>query len=114
MIKHVSDIVALDGFKLVAGKEAVGNSVDCVYIGDLLSWVMGRAPENNAWVTIQGHINIIAVALLTTASCIIIAEGAEINPDTIAKADGEGIPVLSTGFSSFEVARIMIENGVGK
>ena len=35
-----------------------------VYIGDLLSWVMGRAGEDNAWITIMSNSNIIAVATL--------------------------------------------------
>ena len=34
------------------------------YIGDLLSWVMGRAPEDSAWLTVMGNINSIAVATL--------------------------------------------------
>ena len=36
---------------------------DC-YIGDLLSWVMGRAKEDSIWLTVMGNINAIAVATL--------------------------------------------------
>ena len=32
------------------------------YIGDLLSWVMGRAEADNVWITIMSNINIAAVA----------------------------------------------------
>lgn len=35
-----------------------------VYIGDLLSWVMGRAKADCAWITIMSNINIVAVASL--------------------------------------------------
>ena len=38
--------------------------IDGVYIGDLLSWVMGRASQDNAWITIMSNINVIAVATL--------------------------------------------------
>ena len=30
-----------------------------VYIGDLLSWVMGRAKADCAWITIMSNINIV-------------------------------------------------------
>ena len=46
-----------------------------VYIGDLLSWVMGRATSGDAWVTIMSNINVIAVAQLTDVACVILAEG---------------------------------------
>ena len=39
------------------------------YIGDLLSWVMGRAQEDNAWITIMSNINVIAVASLADTAC---------------------------------------------
>ena len=49
--------------------------VEGVYIGDLLSWVMGRAQSGNAWITIMSNLNIVAVATLADVSCIILAEG---------------------------------------
>lgn len=93
------------GFEILAGEAGTGGKITGVYIGDLLSWVMARAPESGAWITIQGHVNTVAVALLTGASCIIIAEGAEADADTLKKADTEGIPVLSSKLNSFEIAR---------
>ena len=33
------------------------------YTGDLLSWVMGRAESDNAWITIMTNVNIVAVAV---------------------------------------------------
>lgn len=34
------------------------------YTGDLLSWVMGRGKQDQAWVTIMTNINVVAVATL--------------------------------------------------
>ena len=34
------------------------------YVGDLLSWVMGKAEADNVWVTIMSNLNVIAVASL--------------------------------------------------
>jgi serine kinase of HPr protein (carbohydrate metabolism regulator) len=108
----VKDLVDQFGFELVTGSDFLENEINDVYIGDLLSWVMGKAKENSAWITIQGHINIIAVAVLINCSCIIIAESAEISSDTIEKAKAENIPLFKTGHSEYEIARKFFEAGV--
>lgn len=74
------------------------------YVGDLLSWVMGRAEENQAWITIMTNINILAVASLSGVSAVIVAECAEISADIVSKATEQGINVLRSSRSSFEVA----------
>lgn len=75
-----------------------------VYICDLLSWTMAHAQKDNAWVTVQVHSNIVAVALLTEVSCIIVPEGIAVNEDTISKANEEKIPILSTNKTAYQVA----------
>ncbi len=95
--------------KLVAGESGLENEIKSVYVGDLLSWVMGRAKEGSAWVTILGHVNIIAVAMLTNAACIIIAEGAEADAATIQRANNEDIPLFLTELTAFEVCKELIK-----
>lgn len=73
------------------------------YTSDLLSCVMAGAPHESIWVTLQAHGNIIAVAALLELTAIIITEGAMPEPATINKANMEGITLLSTSKSSFEV-----------
>ena len=71
------------------------------YCGDLLSWVMGRAESGDAWVTIMSNINIIAVATLADPACIVLAEDVELDADVLAKAEREGVNVLSSALDSF-------------
>ncbi|MBQ7160639.1 MAG: hypothetical protein IJR90_02920 [Clostridia bacterium] len=73
------------------------------YTGDLLSWVMGRAQSGDAWVTIMTNINVVAVAQLTDVACVIIAEGAEIGGDVIARAASQGINLLRGGKTAWEM-----------
>jgi hypothetical protein len=82
------------------------------FIGDLLSWVMGHAKSDDAWITILGHPNIIAVALLRELSCVIIAHDAQIQPETIEKANEEGFLILKSSLSAFEICKILINEGV--
>ncbi len=82
------------------------------FIGDLLSWVMGHAKNNDAWITILGHPNIIAVALLRELACVIIAHDAQVQPETIDKANEEDFLILKSPLSAFEICRILISEGV--
>ena len=80
-------------------------SVSGCYIGDLLSWVMGRAQTGDAWITIMNNINIVAVATLTDCACIILCEGVTAAPEIISKAENEGIIILSSEKTAFELAK---------
>ena len=79
-------------------REVVG-----AYVGDLLSWVMGRAPADCAWVTIMSNLNVVAVASLADVACIILSEDVALDDDALKKAEKEGINILSVKESSYEV-----------
>ncbi|MBQ1507112.1 MAG: hypothetical protein IIZ36_01650 [Ruminococcus sp.] len=74
------------------------------YIGDLLSWVMGRAEEDSAWLTVMGNINSIAVATLADVSCIVLTENAALDADAKAKAEVHGVNILTTDENSYKTA----------
>lgn len=77
------------------------------YASDLLSWVMGHAAENQIWITVQSHPNIVAVAVLLGLAGIIVAEGVEVEENTVKKAEEENIPIFSTKMSIFEICGIL-------
>ena len=74
------------------------------YIGDLLSWVMGRACSDNVWITIMSNVNIVAVATLADTSCILLAEGVIPEADVLDTAMAKGVNILSSKLSAFELA----------
>ena len=59
----VSELANLPGIKAVWMPDG-DRRVEGVYIGDLLSWVMGRAQSGDAWITIMSNRNTVAVAAL--------------------------------------------------
>lgn len=75
-----------------------------VYIGDLLSIVMSKCQEGSAWITAQTHMNIVSVADLNDAACIIIAGGAKVDDSIIQKAEEAGVAILSSDKESYELA----------
>ncbi len=82
------------------------------FAGDLLSVVMGKAKSNQVWVTIQSHINIVAVASLVDLALIIVCEAYEVDEEAIAKANEEEILIISTDLSEFEVCAILSKEGI--
>jgi hypothetical protein len=82
------------------------------YASDLLSCVMAGANPQSIWVTLQAHINIVAVGALKEVSAIIISEGAAPEEPTLLKAEQEGITLLSTPNSSFYVVGKLWEMGL--
>ena len=79
-------------------------NVDGAYVGDLLSWVMGRAAQDNAWITIMSNVNVIAVASLSDVSCVILAEGVSPDDEILRLAEEKGINLLSSKLPTFEIA----------
>lgn len=96
------------GFEVVVLPEAQ-REIGGVYIGDLLSWVMGRAKADDAWITIMSNINVVAVASLADVSCVILAEGVLLDEETQKAAESKGINVLKTNFPIYETAKILSE-----
>jgi len=82
------------------------------YASDLLSCVMAGAQHRAIWITLQAHNNIVAVAALLELSAVIITEGAMPDPDTIAKANEEGITLLATDEFIYPVAGKLWEMGL--
>ena len=75
-----------------------------VYIGDLLSWVMGRAGADQAWITIMSNRNIVAVATLADTACILLAEGVQPDEGVAQLALDKGINLLTSPLSAYETA----------
>ena len=78
--------------------------VEGAYVGDLLSWVMGRAESGNVWITIMSNINIVAVATLADISCIVLAEDVSPDKDALDIAPKKGVNILRSPLSSYETA----------
>lgn len=64
------------------------------YCGDLLSRVMGRAQPGDVWLTIMGNRNMVAVAVLTEVSAVLLAEGVVPEEEALRRAETEGVTVL--------------------
>jgi len=84
--------------------EVPETSITGGYTSDLLSDVMGNCKKGSVWITMHTHLNIVAVAALLEIPAIIISGGNIPDPETIARAAKEGVTILLTPLSSFEIS----------
>lgn len=56
-----------------------------------------------AWVTVQKHMNVIAVAALHEMSCIILPLDITMEQEQLDKAAQEGIAVIRSPLSAYEI-----------
>jgi hypothetical protein len=82
------------------------------YSSDLLSCVMAGAKKGHLWITLQAHLNIVAVAALNEVAAIIITEDAQPDAASIAKANQQGVVLLSTPRATYEVNGMLWELGI--
>ena len=109
----LQEIIDNLGLTLLTDKKDFGRAVPASgYTSDLLSCVMAGAQHGGIWVTLQAHTNVVAVGALLELSAIIITEGAMPDQDTIAKANEEGITLLSTSRPTFHVVGKLWELGL--
>ena len=109
----VKDLVEKFELSIAAGEKGLDREIMDGYCGDLLSEIMGNAPAGCVWLTVQGHQNIIAVAVLREMAAIIITGGQQPDEETIEKADQENIPILLWPSSSFSLAGRIFSAGIG-
>lgn len=105
----ITDIIKALDLKVISGNDGLSNEITGGYVSDLLSDVMGNAREGNIWITVQTHMNVVAVASLKDLSAVIIVKGALLETDTIEKSNMEKIPVLSTDMDTFNISGRLYE-----
>ena len=99
-VQTLIDALGLSVFHLAEGDRVISGG----YCGDLLSWVMSRAEEDNAWLTIMSNVNVAAVAALCDVSCVILTEGVRPDDALLTKASAQGINLLGTSNSTLNAA----------
>ena len=107
-VKNLADSELFAAIALPQGDR----EIDGVYACDLLSWVMGKANEGDAWITIMSNINTIAVAALKDTACIILAEDVVLEPEILKTAQEKCINVLLSSLSAYEISKILISKGI--
>lgn len=100
---NTKELVNKLNLKILVEGDTDRDITDC-YIGDLLSWVMGRAPMDSVWLTVMGNINSIAVATLADVSCILLVENSSLDEQAKQKAQAVGVTILQSEENAYSLA----------
>ncbi len=99
----VKDLAALELFDTIVMEN--GNQVlEDAYTGDLLSDVMGNAPDQSVLITIQAHKNTVAVASLAGIQAIVICNNRSVPSDMAQAAKDEDIAIFTTKETQFSAS----------
>jgi len=111
---NVRKIQELFELEIAAGQSGLDREVKGCYCGDLLSDVMGNAPSNSLWLTVQSHQNILAVAVLRELAGIILVNSVVPDEETEQKAQDENIPILRSPLPAYQLAGELYVLGIGR
>lgn len=101
----VEELIQKNLYEVISNGNHTDSIIEDIFCCDLLSIAMSKAPAGCVWVTVMANVNTLAVASLTEAACIILAEDVRMDKETIQKAKSQGITVLSTKQSVYHTAK---------
>lgn len=107
MISLKEYLDAIDGVNHTPAIDPASIEIGGAYVSDMLSDVMGSAKPDQAWITIMKHLNVIAVASMTGVPAIVFSKGNTPDAPVADKALEEGICLISSPLSTFELAGIL-------
>lgn len=93
------------GLEVINQGDGVDRTATSIYCCDLLSIVMGRAPQDSAWITVMANSNTVAVAVLADVACIILSEGITLDEDSMLKASQQNVCILAADEPTYDIAK---------
>jgi hypothetical protein len=108
----LQEIIDSLSLKVETPSADLNKEVSGAYVSDMMSDVMGNAKDGFLWITIQVHLNIIAVASLKNLSGIILVNSRVPAEDTLKKAIEENIPIMTTPLSAFDLVGMLYGLGL--
>lgn len=105
----LADLIEDLSLEVKSFRDGLDKAITGAYVSDLLSDVMGNSKEGDIWITLQTHLNIVAVAGLKNLAGIIIVGGRPVQDEIIQKAEAEKVTIATTTLSAFEAAGRLYE-----
>ena len=108
-LKDVADAL---GLRCLTPELNPSPEVSAGHASDLLSDVLANAPSAGVWLTIQVHLNVVAVGLHAAQAAVVFTSGMLPEPAVVAKAVEEKLPLYATERSTFDAAGQLYALGI--
>ncbi len=112
--KKLSELVKDLQLKVLCSEEHLDRSVTGGYVSDLLSDVMAHTKKGDVWITLQGHPNIVAVAVLKELAGIVLVNNRQPDEETLVKAKTEKVPIMTSELPAFELVGKLYQMGLSE
>ncbi len=99
----VQELVNKLNMEIISKGTTLNTDIDGCYASDLLSLAMANVEKDNVWITVQTNMNILGIASLAEAACIVIAQSMNIPDAVIEKAREEEICLLRTDMPVYKL-----------
>ncbi|MDT8302206.1 MAG: DRTGG domain-containing protein [Sedimentisphaerales bacterium] len=108
----LSELIQKLNLNVRSAKMQLDREVTGGYASDLLSDVLAHSEVGNLWITLQIHQNIVGVASMKDLAGIILVNNREPEPETLEKAEAEGLPIMVTEMPTFELVGKLYSLGI--
>lgn len=108
----LTELIQQLDLSVLAGADFLEREVGGGYVSDMLSDVLTNASQDDVWVTVQRHLNIIAIAGMKEIAAIIIVNDRQPDEETLSQANTEKLAVLGTDMKAFEVVGKLYQLGI--
>jgi serine kinase of HPr protein (carbohydrate metabolism regulator) len=108
----LSRIIEEIGLKVITGSDSLDREIEQGYASDLMSDVIANAASGDIWVTMQVHMNVIAIASMKEIGAVVLTHGRQPLPETLKKAEEEDVVILGSELSAFEVVGRLYRLGI--
>ncbi len=109
---RLSEAVQTLGLEVRSAAKHLDTEIRGGYTSDLMSDVMANAEEGYLWVTLQTHVNIVAVAVMKELAGIVLINGREPEQETAEKAEEKRMPILVSPLPAFELIGRLYDLGI--
>ena len=109
---RLSEVARALGLEVHSAAKGLDAEVLGGYASDLMSDVMANAEQGYVWVTLQTHVNIVAVAAMKELAGIVLINGRKPEKETVEKAEQKNIPILVSRLPAFELIGRLYDLGI--
>lgn len=89
---------------VICGADFLNRDVLRGYASDLMSDVIANGETGDVWLTMQIHLNVVAVAAMKEVSAVILSRGRQPEKEVVEKAVEQDVVILSSDLPTFEIA----------
>lgn len=108
----LQEIVDTLGLEIISGPDTLDTEITRGYASDLMSDVIANAMADDIWVTMQVHMNVVAIASMKDIGAVVLTQDRKPLPETLQKSESEGVVLLGCSMTTFEIVGRLYQLGI--